>query len=129
VNTNVVAASVSSTALRPIPALVGSNDQPVAKVFTTSTVPAAPTYFRPLVTKESTSTNPSWLAAIALDFDRTCTLSPGTAIIPQQTAADTTRSGGGLAGIANTVATLRNSAVLSNTARRGDAAASSIRAA
>src|SRR5436309_3544891 len=39
VNTNPVAAAVTGTAIAPIPALVGSNYQPVAKPLSTSTVP------------------------------------------------------------------------------------------
>jgi hypothetical protein len=89
VSTNVVASAVTGTALTPIPTLVGTNAQPVGKVFTTSTLPAAPTYYRPLATKVTTPTNPSVIPAIVLDFDGTAVLTPGTAITPQQTAADT----------------------------------------
>jgi hypothetical protein len=87
VNTNIVAAAVSGTAIVPIPGLVGSNYQPVAKPFSTSTVPAAPTLLKPFGYKETGgvvgAVPITGLPGFHIDFDGTVVLVPGTAITPQ----------------------------------------------
>jgi hypothetical protein len=93
VNTNVVAAAVTGTAIVPVPGFLGSNFQPVAKPFSTATVPAAPTFLMPFSTKltGAATTIPN-LPSYHIDFDGRVILGPGSAITPQQTAADTTNA-------------------------------------
>lgn len=96
VNTNVIAAAVTGTAVIPTPGLVGSKFAPVGLPFSTSTVPAAPTLIVPFaqkVTGEVATANPiSGLPAFHIEFDGKVSLSPGSAITPQQTVADTTNA-------------------------------------
>lgn len=96
VNTNVIAAAVTGTAITPIPALVGSSYQPVAKPVSTSTVPAAPTLLKPfgqkftggVITASPLPGNP----VFHIDFDGSIILAPGSAITPQLSAADATNN-------------------------------------
>ena len=91
VNTNTIAAAVTGTAVTPFPGLLGTNYQPVAKPFSTATVPANPTLFRVLETKlTGAATTIPYLPQFFIDFDGTCILTPGTTICLQQIAADTT---------------------------------------
>lgn len=96
VNTNVVAAAVTGTAIPPVPGMIGSNYQPVAKPFSTSTVPAAPTLLLPFankITGEVATVVPvTGLPAFHIEFDGKISLAPGSAITPQQTVADTTNA-------------------------------------
>lgn len=93
VNTNPIAAAVTGTAGTPIPGIVGANNQPSAKFFTTSTLPVAPTLLLPFgqkITGAVAGTVPiSGLPAFHIEFNGTLILAPGTAITPQQTVADT----------------------------------------
>lgn len=94
-NTNVVAAAVTGTAITPIPGLVGSNFMPVAKPLSTSTVPVAPTLMIPFATKMTGATTvagASQVPSLHLDFDGRVVLTPGSAITPQQTVADTSNA-------------------------------------
>lgn len=94
VNSNVVAAAVSGTVLTPISGTVGSNYLPSAKVFTTSTIPAAPTIFKPygfkLVGGVAAAVPITGLPSFHIDFDGTAILSPGASITPQISVADAT---------------------------------------
>jgi hypothetical protein len=96
VNTNVIAAAVTGTAIVPIPGLIGSKFNPVGQPFSTSTVPAAPTLLLPFgnkITGEVAAVVPiTGLPAYHIDFDGRVSLSPGSAITPQQTVADTTNA-------------------------------------
>lgn len=92
-NINPIGAAVSGTALTPVCSRLGTNFRPVANVFTTSTVPAAPTYVMPFATKltGAATTIPNE-ASFHIDFDGRMALEPGAAITPQQTAADTSNA-------------------------------------
>jgi hypothetical protein len=96
VNTNTVAAAVTGTAITPIPGLVGSNTLPVAKPFSTSTLPAAPTLLKPFGYKETgglvTAVPITGLPSFHIDFDGTVLLTPGSAITPQLGTADATNA-------------------------------------
>src|ERR1700680_2182285 len=96
VNTNVIAAAVTGTAIVPLPGLIGSNFQPVAKPFSTSTLPAAPTLILPFankITGEVATVVPIMgLPSFHIDFDGKMSIAPGSAITPQQTVADTTNA-------------------------------------
>jgi hypothetical protein len=96
VNSNVVAAAVSGTAIVPVCGVVGSNFQPVAKAFSTSTIPAAPTLMKPLAFKlvggVASAVPITGLPSIHVDFDGTFILTPGTAVTPQIGTADTTNA-------------------------------------
>lgn len=96
VNTNVVAAAVTGTAITPLPGLLGSSSLPVAKPLSTSTVPVAPTLLLPFankVTGEVVTASPSpALPAFHIEFDGKVSLAPGSAITPQQTVADTSNA-------------------------------------
>ena len=87
VNTNVIAAAVTGTAIVPVPALIGSNSLPVAKPLSTSTIPAAPTIWWPFGYKETggvvTALPISGVSSFHIDFDGLGILSPGTCITPQ----------------------------------------------
>jgi len=54
VNTNLIAAPVTGTALVPIPGRIGSGFQPSAKAFVTATLPVAQTPLRPFANKAAT---------------------------------------------------------------------------
>lgn len=96
VNTNVVAAAITvGTAITPIPGLVGTNNQPVAKVFRGATLPAAPTIFWPFANKvtggAATAIPIIGIPGFHIEFDGLVVLTPGTAITPQIVGtADTT---------------------------------------
>ena len=96
VNSNPVAAAVTGTAIVPLPGLIGAGFAPVAKPLSTSTVPVAPTLLLPFgnkATGEVASVVPILgLPAYHIDFDGRVSLSPGTAITPQQTVADTSNA-------------------------------------
>ncbi len=96
VNTNTIAAAVSGTAITPISGIVGSNYVPVAKAFSTSTIPAAPTLLKAfgfkLVGGVAAAVPISGNPSMHIDFDGTAILTPGTAITPQLSAADTTNA-------------------------------------
>jgi hypothetical protein len=92
-NTNVVAAAVSGTVITPVSGLLGSNYRPVGNVFSTSTVPAAPTFLMPFASKlTGAGTTLPNIPSLHIDFDGRLVLLPGTAITPQQTAADTSNA-------------------------------------
>lgn len=96
VNTNIVAAAVTGTAITPIPALIGSNYLPVAKPLSTSGVPVAPTLLKAFGYKETGgvvgAVPITGLPSFHIDFDGTVILIPGTAITPQTTGtADSTQ--------------------------------------
>jgi hypothetical protein len=97
VNTNTVAAQVTGTAIVPIPGLVGSNNLPVAKPLSTSTLPAAPSIWWPFGYKETggvvTAVPISGVPSFHIDFDGMGILTPGTAVTPQIVGtADTTNA-------------------------------------
>lgn len=87
VNTNVVAAAVTGTAIVPVSALIGSNYLPVAKPLSTSTIPAAPTIWWPFGFKETGGTAAgapiTGVASFHVDFDGLGILTPGTCVTPQ----------------------------------------------
>jgi hypothetical protein len=94
VNTNVVAAAVTGTAIVPVPGLLGGKTVPVGTPLSTSTVPAAPTLLLPFgqkVTGEVVTAFPlPAMPSFHIEFDGKVSLAPGSAITPQQTVADTT---------------------------------------
>lgn len=93
VNSNIIASAVTGTAITPVSGLVGSNYRPVANAFSTSTVPAAPTFLMPFATKlTGASTTLPNIPSYHIDFDGRLILLPGTAITPQQTVADTSNA-------------------------------------
>lgn len=93
VNTAPQAAAVNGTALAAINALVGSGFQSVAKPFTTATLPATPTLFRPFEQKTTTAEAPlSPPPVFAIDFDGTLLVAPGCTVSVNQDAADTSNA-------------------------------------
>lgn len=96
VNNNPVAAAVTGTTIPILSGLVGGGNVGVAKPLSTSTVPAAPTLLKVFGQKITGSlaaaVGMSDLPAFHIDFDGSVVLTPGTAITPQQTVADTTNA-------------------------------------
>lgn len=93
VNVNPAAAVVTGTALVPIPAMVGTSTQPAGKPFTTATLPVAPTLWRLINTRYTgaVTTIPN-MPALAIDFDGTAILTPGSTLSLQQIAGDSTNA-------------------------------------
>lgn len=88
------AAAVTGTTLVPIPGLLTNAAGASARPLTTSTLPAAPTLLLPFAQKVTGEVatvvpNPA-IPAFHIDFDGKVIISPGSAITPQQTVADTT---------------------------------------
>lgn len=94
VNNNPIAAAVTGTAIAPQSGIIGSALAPVAKPFSTSTLPVAPSLLIPFGAKATgevaTAVPITGVPSFHIDFDGRVILAPGTAITPQQTVADTT---------------------------------------
>jgi hypothetical protein len=96
VNTNPAAAATTGTAITTICNKIGNGANPVGQALSTSTVPAAPSLFRPIMQKitgevATVFPNPG-LATVHIEFDGTCIITPGTTISTEQTIADTTNA-------------------------------------
>ena len=97
---NTVAAQVTGTAVSEIPAVVGTNGQPVAKALSSATLPAAPTFYRLMEMKGTDSKKVVFgkqipdVTQFFCAFDGTMILAPGTALSLQQDAADTSNGSG-----------------------------------
>jgi hypothetical protein len=88
VNTNPAAAAVTGTAITPVCLDIGSGIGPTAKLFTTSTLPAAPTPIRNFANLDAnlaTSTNNPY--NIVDDVDGSIVLEPGTSLTISGTTA------------------------------------------
>jgi hypothetical protein len=93
VNTNPTAAATTGTALTLIPGIVGGTAAGVGKPFTSATLPANPTLYRPFVNHltGAITTIPN-MPGFFIEFDGTCLIAPGCTMSVGQLNVDTTNA-------------------------------------